>query len=158
MWGPAADHTFQQNTSAGANPAGETTEIVEKTMKHVKTMIMMFLAATLAAQLAVAQAAPGAGPNEQEVAAKIEQISQALQLTPQQKQQIAPILKAEIPQLQAIKSNTSMGKLQKLEQLKQISSATDAKIMPILNPEQQQKFQAIREQERQQMMQKLESQ
>lgn len=98
------------------------------------------------------------GPNKQEIAAKLEQMSQALQLTPQQKQQILPILKEEAPQLQAIKNNTSLGPLQKAMQLKQVSTSMDSKIMPILNAEQQQKFQAMREQERQQMVQKLESQ
>ena len=128
-------------------------------MKKQAVNILLVLLTAVTVQIAYAQGAMGGqGPSKQEIAAKIEKISTALQLSPQQKQQIAPILKAEIPQLQAVKSNTSLGPLQKLEQLKQISTATDAKVMPILNPEQQQKFQAIREQERQQMMQKLESQ
>ena len=122
----------------------------------LKAIVIAILATTLATQLTVAQAS--GGPNKQEVAAKLEQMSQALQLTPQQKLQIAPILKQEAPQLEAIKSNTSLGPLQNAEQLKQVSSSIDAKIMPILNPEQQQKFQVMREQERQQMIQKLESQ
>ena len=122
----------------------------------LKGIGIAIVAMTLATQLTVAQG-PG-GANKQESASKLEQMSQALQLTPQQKMQIAPILKQEAPQLAAIKSNTSLGPLQKAEQLKQVSSSIDAKIMPILNPEQQQKFQAMREQERQQMIQKLENQ
>jgi hypothetical protein len=123
---------------------------------------LLIVMLALGVQVLVAQqgmGAPGApGPNQQEAAAKLEQISQALQLTPQQKMQLAPILKQEIPQLEQVKNNPSLPPLQKAEQLKQISSASDAKIMPILNPEQQQKFQAIREQERQQMIQKLRNQ
>lgn len=130
-------------------------------MKKCQVGTIATLAVALAAPFAIAQqgmgAGAGAGANKQEMMAKIEQMSQALQLTPQQKEQIAPILKQEIPQLQQIKNNTSLGPLQKGMQLKQVSQASDAKIMPILNPEQQQKFQAMREQERQQMMQKLES-
>jgi len=118
-------------------------------------IVIAILATTLATQLTVGQTS--GGPNKQDVAAKLEQMSQALQLTPQQKLQIAPILKQEAPQLEAIKSNTSLGPLQKAEQLKPVSSSIDAKITPILNPEQQQKFQVMREQERQQMIQKLES-
>jgi hypothetical protein len=38
--------------------------------------------------------------------------------------------------------------LQQVERLKQLGSAMDAKIAPLLNPEQQQKFQAVREQMR----------
>ena len=129
-------------------------------MKKVGAGITIVLALTLATQMTLAQqgtGAPGApGANKQEMAAKLEQISQTLQLTPQQKQEILPILKQEIPQLQAVKNNASLGPLQKAMQLKQISTATDAKVMPILNPEQQQKWQAMREQERQQMIQKRE--
>lgn len=129
-------------------------------MNKLRTEITLLVVLVVTTQIAVCQQGMGgpggAGPSKQEIAAKMEQISQALQLTPQQKQQIVPILKQEMPQLQAIKSNTSLGRMQKAMQLKQISTATDAKVMPILNPEQQQKFQAMREQERQQMVQKLE--
>ena len=128
-------------------------------MNRFEAVTIALLALALAAPFAIAQQGMpgGAGPNKEEMAAKLEQMSQALQLTPQQKMQIAPVLKQEMPQLQEIKNNTSLSPLQKGMQLKQVSQASDAKIMPILNPEQQQKFQAMREQERQQMMQKLES-
>ena len=130
-------------------------------MKQVKLVTMMVSGILLVAPLALAQqgmAAPGsAGPNKQEMAQKLEHISQELQLTPQQKRQMIPILKQEVPQLEAVKSNTTLGALQKAMQLKQISTATDAKVMPILSPQQQQKWQAMREQERQQMIQKLEN-
>ena len=77
--------------------------------------------------------------------AMINQFSIELGLTEQQKQQIVPILKQEVTQLEALKKNTSLKPLQKMEQLKQISSSIDAKITPLLDPQQQQKFQAIRE-------------
>ncbi|MBV8069527.1 MAG: hypothetical protein JO270_06445 [Acidobacteriaceae bacterium] len=126
-------------------------------MKTFSASIVMLLAFALAPQSSFAQQAAGAGPSKQEMAAKLEKISAALQLTPQQKKQILPILKQEIPQVEAVKNNTSLPPMQKAMQLKQISTATDAKITPILNPEQQQKWQIMREQERQQMIQKLES-
>ena len=103
-----------------------------------------------------AQGAMG-GANKQEVMAKLEKISTELQLTPAQKKQMAPILMQEAPKLQAIKSNTSLGPLQKAMQLKEVGQDTDSKVMPILNPEQQQKWQAMRTQERQEMMQKMEN-
>ncbi len=130
-------------------------------MKSYRTGTVLALAIVLTAQIMMAQqgmAGPGgASPNKQEMMAKMEHMSQALQLTPQQKQQIFPILKQELPKLEEVKGNTSLGPLQKAMQLKQISTATDSKIMPILNPQQQQKYTAMREQERQQMMQKLEN-
>ncbi len=45
--------------------------------------------------------------------------------------------------------------MQKVEQLKQISSAVDAKITPLLDPAQQQKFQAIREENRRKLIEEL---
>ena len=101
--------------------------------------------------------AAGSQPNKAEIAAKLEKMSAALQLTPAQKKQITPILMQEAPKLQALKADTSLGPLQKGMQLRQISEATDAKLQPILTPEQNQKLQAMRAQERQQMMQKMEN-
>lgn len=99
----------------------------------------------------------GAQPNKAEIAAKLEKISTALQLSAAQKQQMLPILKEEAPKIQAIKSNTSLGPMQKAMQLRQIGEATDAKVQPILSPEQYQKWQQMRAQEREQMMQKMEN-
>lgn len=130
-------------------------------MKLFLTGTALALAIVLTAQIMVAQqgtAGPGgASPDKQEMLAKLQHMSQELQLTPQQKQQILPILKKEAPTLEQVKNSTSLGPMQKAMELKRISNATDEKIMPILNPQQQQKYQAMREQERQQMIQKLES-
>jgi periplasmic protein CpxP/Spy len=103
------------------------------------------------------QGTMGSAPNKAEIAAKLEKISTELQLTPAQKQQMLPILKEEAPKIQAIKSNTSLGPLQKRMQLRQIGEATDAKVQPILSPEQYQKWQQMRAQEKEQMMQKMEN-
>jgi hypothetical protein len=122
---------------------------------------MIVLAAAIPAQLALTQQGTGgpggATPNKEEVVAKLEKIAAELQLTPKQKMQMLPILKDEAQQLKALKENTALGPIQKLMQLKQIDSASDAKIMSILDPMQQQKWQAIRQEQRQQMLQKLES-
>jgi hypothetical protein len=83
-------------------------------------------------------------------------MSKALQLTPAQKEQIKPILMEEAPKLQALKADTSMPPAQKMMQMRQIREATDAKINPILTPDQQQKLQAMRAQHRDEMMQKME--
>ena len=85
--------------------------------------------------------------------ARLEKISTALQLTPDQKKQVRPIIMEEAPKLMAIKNDTSMGKLQKAMKMKQISDETDAKLKPILTDAQYTKLQQMREQERQEMMQ-----
>ena len=92
------------------------------------------------------------------LAAMINQFAVELGLTEQQKQQIVPILKQAAPQLEALKKNTSLKPLQKLEQLKQIAAEVDAKITPLLDQQQQQKFQAIREEHRRKLIGKMASQ
>jgi hypothetical protein len=131
--------------------------------KYSTALFALLLAIAVSAPLLTAQdtmsqgTMGGSQPNKAEVMAKLEKISTELQLSPAQKQQMLPILKEEAPKIQAIKSNTSLGPLQKAMQLREVGQATDAKVMPILNPEQQQKWQAMRQQEREQMMQKMEN-
>jgi hypothetical protein len=78
---------------------------------------------------------------------KLEQLSKELQLTPEQKGELLPILKQEAPKLEAIKKNTSMTKIEKARELHAIHSQTAPQMQKILSPAQYQKLQAIREQE-----------
>lgn len=87
--------------------------------------------------------------------AMINQFTLELGLTEQQKQQIVPILKQDAPQLETLKKNTSLKPLEKLERLKQIADSIDAKVTPLLNSEQQKKFQEIREEHRRKLLEKL---
>ena len=68
-----------------------------------------------------------------------------------------PILMEEAPKIKAVKENTSLGPMQKAMQMHQIGTATDAKVKPILNPQQYQTWEQMREQERQQAIQKMEN-
>ena len=122
----------------------------------VALLAVMVSAPLVSAQDSMSQGTMGQG-NTSEITAKLEKMAAALQLTPAQKKQIAPILMEEAPKLKALKADTSLGPMQKGMQLRQISEATDAKLQPILTPEQNQKLQAMRAQERQQMMQKMEN-
>jgi len=73
-------------------------------------------------------------------------ISQQLNLTPQQKVKILPILRDEGPKVQAIKNDNSLSKIQKIQQIKAIHQQTDPQMKAILSPAQYQKLQAIRQQ------------
>ena len=133
------------------------------------TILIMLLAIVVSTPLLAAQdpyggqsamgsqGSMGSAPNKAEMAAQLEKISSELQLSPAQKQQMLPILKEEAPKIQAIKTNTSLGPMQKAMQMRQIGEATDAKVQPILSPEQYQKWQQMRAQEKEQMMQKMEN-
>jgi hypothetical protein len=80
------------------------------------------------------------------------QLSIELKLTEPQKQQFAPILKEEITQLGALKKDTSLSAVKKVERLREIGTSFDAKMTPLLNADQQQKFQALREGARRKMI------
>ena len=77
---------------------------------------------------------------------KAQAIAQQLNLTPQQKEKILPILAAEVPKVQPIKNDNSLSKMQKMQQLRAIHQQTDPQMKAILSPEQYQKLKAIRQQ------------
>jgi len=79
-------------------------------------------------------------------AAKLEGISQQLNLTPQQKTKILPILADEGPKVQKIKNDNSLSSMQKIQQIRAIHKQTDPQMKAILSPEQYQKLQTIRQQ------------
>ena len=83
------------------------------------------------------------------------QFSMELGLTEQQRQQILPFLQDEVKQLAALKKDAKLGGVEKIEKLRAIGSAIDAKITPLLNPEQQQKFLALRDAARREMIEKM---
>ena len=85
---------------------------------------------------------------------RLEELSKQLNLTPEQKAKLLPILKADAPKLEAIKNNTSLTKLQKLEQIRAVHQQSDPQVKAILTPEQYQQLQTIRQQEIQSMAQR----
>ncbi len=95
-------------------------------------------------------AAPQIGANP--LTAMSNQFSIELGLTEEQKAQILPMLKQEFQQLGALKKNATLGGVQKVEELHKLGASFDEKISPLLNPEQQKKFQAMRDQMRERMI------
>ena len=77
---------------------------------------------------------------------KAQAVAQQLNLTPQQKEKVLPILIAEGPKVQAIKNDNSSTKIQKIQQLKAIHQQSDPQMKAILSPEQYKKLQEIRQQ------------
>ena len=74
------------------------------------------------------------------------QFSITLGLTEQQRQQVVPILEQELKQLEALKKDATLSAVRKVERLREIANSFDERLKPLVNPEQQQKFQALREQ------------
>jgi Spy/CpxP family protein refolding chaperone len=77
---------------------------------------------------------------------KAQAMAQQLNLTPQQKEKVLPILIDEVPKVQAIKNDNSLSKMQKMQQLRAIHQQADPQMKAILPPQQYQKLQAIRQQ------------
>jgi hypothetical protein len=123
--------------------------------KRAVAAFVILVAIAVCSAVAQAPNSTGTKGDLSEVVAKLEKVSAQLQLTPAQKEQIKPILMEEAPKLKALKSNTTMPPLQKLRQMKEISDETDAKLKPILNPQQYAKWEQIQAGERQQMIQKM---
>jgi len=110
--------------------------------KQMNNYIRIIAAALcLSMTVLLAQPSPAQGKS-----AKLEAISQQLNLTPEQKAKILPILAAEGPKVQKIKNDNSLSKFQKIEQIKAIHQQTDPQMKAILSPEQYQKLQGIRQQ------------
>lgn len=75
---------------------------------------------------------------------KAQAIAQQLNLTPQQKEKILPILVAEGPKVNAIKNDNSLSSMQKMQQIRTIHQQTDPEMKAILSPQQYQKLREIR--------------
>lgn len=88
--------------------------------------------------------APSSSAQRGSTTSKAQAIAQQLNLTPQQKEKVLPILIAEGPKVQAIKSDNSLSKVQKIQQLKALHQQTDPQMKAILSPQQYQKLQEIR--------------
>jgi hypothetical protein len=83
------------------------------------------------------------------------QFSIELGLTEEQKKQIVPILQEELKQLGELKKDTKLTGLQKVEALRKLGVSFDEKLKPLLNAEQQQKFQAMREAFRRRLIEEM---
>ena len=148
-----------------SRPRAELLQLVKRRIILRKNLLKLAVLLTFAAMVAVsmprlsaqdAMSAPGAAGKE-EAMQRLQKMSAALKLTPEQKKQVMPILMDEAPKMKALKADTSLGPMQKAMQMRQIANDTDTKLKPILSPQQYQTWQGMREQERQQMMQKMEN-
>ena len=77
---------------------------------------------------------------------KAEAIAQQLNLTPEQKVKILPILRDEVPKVNAIKNDNSVSNMEKMQQIRAIHQQTDPQMKAILSPAQYEKLKAIRQQ------------
>ncbi len=103
------------------------------------TLVMSVVSIAMLALLTPTSFAQKAG-----AMAKAQAIAQQLNLTPQQKEKVLPILIDEAPKVQAIKNDSSLSRMQKMQQLRAIHQQSDPQMKAILSPQQYQKLQQIR--------------
>lgn len=108
-------------------------------MKNHTYLVISALSIAIFALLAPTSFAQKAG-----AMSKAQAIAQQLNLTPQQKEKILPILVDEGPKVNAIKNDNSLSKMQKMQQIRAIHQQTDPQMKAILSPEQYQKLRQIR--------------
>ena len=113
----------------------------KRNMKKHTHLVISALSVAIFALLAPTSFAQKAG-----AMSKAQAIAQQLNLTPQQKEKVLPILADEVPKINAIKNDNSLSKMQKMQQLGAIHRQTDPQMKAILSPEQYQKLKAIRQQ------------
>jgi len=100
------------------------------------------ITSTLCIGILVLQAPASYGQNKM---AKAQAIAAQLNLTPEQKAKILPILAEEGPKLEAIKNNQSLSNLQKMQQISALHQQTDPQMKAILSPVQYEKLKTIRQ-------------
>ncbi len=108
-------------------------------MKHrnFHFIVVIFMAAAFTAQSA-AQDIGSLGKQAQNMGGlgNISTLAQKLHLSPEQMQQVMPILQGELPKLQAIKGNSNLSSGQKVTQAKAVQQQSDSKLKTILSPSQ----------------------
>ena len=110
-------------------------------MKKETHLVISTLSVAMLALLA-----PSSFAQKGDAMSKAQAIAQQLNLTPQQKEKILPILVDEAPKLHSIKNDNSLTNIQKMERVRAIHQQTDPQMKAILSPEQYQKLRTIRQQ------------
>ena len=79
-------------------------------------------------------------------------LAKQLHVTRRQAKQLYPIMQAQEPQLQAIRNDSSLSRVEKLHRLHAVQDASDPEVKAILTPSQFQHLQVIRQHRRAQLM------
>ena len=79
-----------------------------------------------------------------QVEERLKQLSEELNLTPEQKAKIKPVLEKEREKVQALRSDTSLTREQRQEKMRAMRADLDKQIKPILTADQYQKWEKSR--------------
>jgi outer membrane murein-binding lipoprotein Lpp len=121
-------------------------------MKHRKVILTVLAFAMC--MLFVTTLASQAQTQNSAQAQKLNMVVKQLNLSPEQKIKLMPILEDEAPKVEAIKANASLTNFQKLQQLGALHEQTNPQVQAILSPQQYEQLQQIRRHELEQTIQK----
>lgn len=79
-----------------------------------------------------------------EPGARLQELATRLNLTDEQKEQIAPILRQEFAELKKVREDTSLRHLSRVRRLREITNRAHRQIRALLTPEQQKEYEALR--------------
>ena len=111
---------------------------------RLNVLILCFGMSVLMVTMVSAQQKSAQQQSPQQKSANLERIAQYLNLTPQQKDKILPILADEAPRVREIRNDNSLSRMQKAQRIKAMHQQNDPQMKAILSPQQYQKLQAMR--------------
>jgi protein CpxP len=94
------------------------------------------------------QAQTESGQHHGQRANQLERLSKELNLTDDQKAKVKPILEEQTKQMKTMREDSTLTEDQKREKMKLIHQSTHSQINDILTPEQQKKFEQLKEQQK----------
>jgi hypothetical protein len=129
----------------------------EKMKQHIRKLAILCGLALALVATSVAQDLGSLGKQAQNLGGmnSLMGLAQKLHLSPEQLQQVMPILQGEVPKLQAISGKTGLNNTQKLEQTKAVQKQSDSKLKNMLSPEQFTSLQSFRSLQRKDVLQGL---
>jgi hypothetical protein len=125
-------------------------------MTH-KTLIMV-IGITLAASLPMPAQEPSR-PSREQAQERLEKLKERLQLTPEQVEQVRPVLQEEIEKLRAVRDKyngqqSRRGRVRMVRELRDVQQATDDELRKILSKTQMDELKKFREEARKQLREK----
>lgn len=119
-----------------------------RTLSPMKRFLHAF---TLAVALTNFTAFAADQPTREERQARFQEVVDQLDLSEDQKAQIMPIVMQQAADLKALRDNTALKPRHKIKRAREINSTASAEIRALLTPEQQVKYDALREESKAEM-------
>lgn len=111
----------------------------------LKVVVLLTAVAIVAGLVGLSIPAAAQETVQDEVKARLQKISDALNLTDDQKEKLKPILQDEVDQMKTVRDDTSLTQDQKKAKVKQIHEANKPKVNDVLTPEQQAKWKKMKQ-------------